>query len=876
MADGTIIINTKIDDEGAKKGVSSLSGIVSKGLGVVGKAGALIGAGVAAATTAVIGLTKVSVEQYSQYEQLTGGVETLFKKSAGLVERYAGNAYKTAGMSANEYMDTITSFSASLLQGLGGDTEKAAQIGNMAVTDMADNANKMGTDMQSIQNAYAGFAKSNYTMLDNLRLGYGGTKSEMERLLKDATKLTGIKYDINNFSDVINAIHAVQTKLGITGTTAKEAATTIEGSMNMTKAAWTNLMTAMAQDDDTVFEETINDLVYSVGKLGENLVPRIQIALKGIGTLISDLLPQILDEVPQIINSTLPSLVSAGSNIVSALANAIIQSIPTVVSVGIDLIKRFLDGIKNNTGSIKTTTGKIISLLVSGLLELAPSLAQAGVALIAGLAQGLLEGLAQMPVIGEIFNPLQNALQWVIDNSNTVVGALIAIGTGLAVFKIAGVISGFVTALKSGEIATQAMAKSQAILNAVMNLNPIAIVVAAVAALAAAFIYLWNTSEGFRNFWIGLWNSITSFFSSAWNTIAGFFTQTIPAAFNSLVNAAVSFGTGVKNTIVGAFNAIWNFFTQTIPQWITNITNWFLELPENIGYALGFVLGKIIQWGVDAWNYLVTNVPKWINSIGTWFSELPGKIWTWLTNTITKVIIWGTNMITKAKFYAQFFIHSAIAHIKQLPGQVWTWLTNTVSKVVSWGYNFASAGARSARQLFNSVVNGVKSLPGKMLSIGKNIVHGIWNGITGAAGWLKNKITGFGDSIVGGFKSALGIHSPSRVMRDMVGKFIPQGISVGIDAEMPNTIDDIQGNIDDLYSELRGTVDIETAKTTAAVAATNIVNNYSTTNNNNADNVGIPNGSTIIVQNNMDGEAIGEAAYKVVDNKLALQRRRIR
>ena len=242
ISDGRIIIDTEIDSSGAESDAKSLSGklssLASNALGSVAK----ITAGMmTVATGAVAALTKASVEQYAEYEQLVGGVETLFKNSSDKVMEYANNAYKSAGMSANEYMNTITGFAASLLQGLGGDTEKAAQIGNMAVEDMSDNANKMGTSMEMIQNAYQGFAKQNYTMLDNLKLGFGGTKTEMERLLQEAGKISGIKYDISNFSDIIEAIHVIQEQMGITGTTAKEAATTIEGSLNMTKSAWTNL-----------------------------------------------------------------------------------------------------------------------------------------------------------------------------------------------------------------------------------------------------------------------------------------------------------------------------------------------------------------------------------------------------------------------------------------------------------------------------------------------------------------------------------------------------------------------------------------------------------------------------------------------------------
>lgn len=226
------------------------------------KAGKIIAAGLAVASAAVIKIGKDAISAYGDYEQLVGGVETLFKDSSDTVIQNAANAYKTAGMSANEYMETVTSFSASLLQSVGGDTVKAAEQADTAIRDMSDNANKMGTSMEAIQNAYQGFAKQNYTMLDNLKLGYGGTKEEMERLLEDASKLSGIEYDISSYSDIVDAIHIVQNEMGITGTTAKEASTTIQGSISSMKGAWQNLLTGLTDEN-----QNINTLVTLLHRL---------------------------------------------------------------------------------------------------------------------------------------------------------------------------------------------------------------------------------------------------------------------------------------------------------------------------------------------------------------------------------------------------------------------------------------------------------------------------------------------------------------------------------------------------------------------------------------------------------------------------------
>ena len=263
MSDGRVVIDTELDSSGAEKGLKGLGKSlvsVSKSAGKLAFKGTATA--IAGTTAAITGLVTASTKAYASYEQLVGGVDTLFKDSSKKVQQYAADAYKTAGMSGNEYMETVTSFSASLLQSLGGDTEKAADVANQAMIDMSDNANKMGTDMQSIQNAYQGFAKQNYTMLDNLKLGYGGTKEEMQRLLADAEKLSGVHYDISNFSDVTQAIHEIQNSLDITGTTAKEASTTIEGSANSMKAAWSNLLVGIS-DDTQDFDTLVNNFVES-------------------------------------------------------------------------------------------------------------------------------------------------------------------------------------------------------------------------------------------------------------------------------------------------------------------------------------------------------------------------------------------------------------------------------------------------------------------------------------------------------------------------------------------------------------------------------------------------------------------------------------
>lgn len=360
--------NKGIDEVGQK--TSGLGEKLKSGLATAGKVAV---AGVAAGATAIGALGTKAVAAYADYEQLVGGVETLFKDSQDQVMDYANNAYKTAGLSANEYMETVTSFSASLLQSLDGDTSAAADKANLAITDMSDNANKMGTDMTSIQNAYQGFAKSNYTMLDNLKLGYGGTQAEMERLLADAEKISGIKYDISSYADIVDAIHVVQTEMGITGTTAEEAASTIQGSFGMMKSAWQNLVTGMA-DPDQDLGVLVGNFTESVVTFGNNVIPRIQELLPRIVEATTSLIGTVSEQLPAILGTVLPSLVEGATNLVTGLMAAL----PSVLSVFADVAPT------------------VINTLVPALIELLPQITQTGIDVIVSLAQGIADALPQL------------------------------------------------------------------------------------------------------------------------------------------------------------------------------------------------------------------------------------------------------------------------------------------------------------------------------------------------------------------------------------------------------------------------------------------------------------------------------------------------
>ena len=453
-----LFVKISVDDSGVDSGFSeagkkanALASKLKGGLATAAKAGA---AALTAAATGISILTKKSIEGYAEYEQLVGGVETLFKNSADQVIEYANRAYETAGLSANEYMDTVTSFSASLLQGLGGDTEKAAEVANQAVIDMADNANKMGTSMEMIQNAYQGFAKQNYTMLDNLKLGYGGTATEMARLINDSgvlgdtVEVTADTVNSVSFDKMIEAIHVIQDQMGITGTTAEEAASTIEGSVNMMKSAWSNLVTGIA-DDNADLDQLIENFTYSVSKATENIIPRVEKILTGFGDLIVKLAPVITAQLPSFVSTVLPPLVAAATELINGLIAAlpsIVQSlidvVPTIIQSFVDIAPTFLEALLQITAQvIQGVAEKLPEIMaafasaIPALVEILTSpdnlvaLVEASTMFIVALVEGLVDNLPTL--LDEAPKIIKNLASAFIQSIGYIGEAAIEIGIAL-------------------------------------------------------------------------------------------------------------------------------------------------------------------------------------------------------------------------------------------------------------------------------------------------------------------------------------------------------------------------------------------------------------------------------------------------------------
>lgn len=415
------------------------------------EAGGLLGKSLAntlKGTLVSMGIGSILKEAFSEganLQQNLGGVETLFKDNADTVKKYAAEAYKTAGLSANEYMESVTSFSASLLQSLGGNTAKAAEAANMALIDMSDNANKMGTSMESIQNAYQGFAKQNYTMLDNLKLGYGGTKSEMERLLADAEKLSGVDYSIDNLNDVYEAIHVIQEDMGILGTTASESASTFTGSMAAMKASLSNVLAELTLGHDvTPALQSLVDTVMVFCK--DNLFPMAWNIISGIGEVLGEAAMQILGadtsivfSIIESITSKIPELLSKGTEIVISILTGIMENLPFIWQAGVDLILSLVTGIIENLPAIMEAVIQVVAQFVATIGENLPAILESGIEILAELAAGIIEGIGKViAVIPEVFQSIKNEFankDWLSIGANIIEGIKNGIANGIERIK---------------------------------------------------------------------------------------------------------------------------------------------------------------------------------------------------------------------------------------------------------------------------------------------------------------------------------------------------------------------------------------------------------------------------------------------------------
>lgn len=587
--------------------------------------------------------------------------------------------------------------------------------------------------MEAITVAYQGFAKQNYTMLDNLKLGYGGTKTEMERLLKDAQKITGIKYDINNLSDVYQAIHVIQGELGITGTTAKESAETLTGSMATLKASWENFLSG-------------------AGDI-EQVIDSAEVALQNLSRIATDAISYISGQIGDLLKEKLEPL----TKWIDEHKNALIVI----------------------TGILATLTTAIIAHIVAMNADL--------------------------------------IVIWAYVTATSI---------ATAVSSAFGAVLAFIT-------------------------SPITLVVLAIGALITIIVLLVKNWDTVKEKTLSVWESVKNTVSKVINAIIEWFKKIIDFVKSNWQGILLF----IASPFAGAFKLLYdncegfrnvvNQFLENIKQFFISVGEWFKNLPYNIGYHIGLILGKILQFGNNMWNWITQELPQIINSIVDWFSQLPNRIWEWLLSTLLKIGFWAIDVYNTATAWISNTVDGIINWFKQLPGRIWAWLVNTINKIIEFGKNMANKGKEGATNLFNNIVNTIKELPNKMLEMGKNIVEGLWNGIKNAANWIKEKVGNFASGILDGMKEALGIHSPSTLFRDQVGKNIALGVGEGF-----------EDNISKVYRQMKSAVDFETQKLSTNLSTTAMMSKVITANININGNV------------DMDGTKVGRLVAPSVSRTL--------
>lgn len=671
--DGTLKFDTAIDKSGFESGISNLGSLAKKGM-------AAVTAAVTVSATAMTALGKSALDAYADYEQLTGGISTLFGAQDMSLQEYADSvgktvdsvraeygklllaqdnvmknasaAFKTAGMSQNEYMETVTSFSASLISSLGGDTLKAAEIADMAIVDMSDNANKMGSSMESIQNAYQGFAKQNYTMLDNLKLGYGGTKSEMERLLADAEAISGIHYDISSYADVVEAIHVIQTQMGITGTTAKEASETISGSLASLGAAWSNMVVGIA-DDTQDFDSLIDDLVESAVTAAENIQPRVETIIGG-----------------------LTKFVSGTSGLLADALVGITDFLPDMAAAGAELFSALIDGISDNIDAISSAALQIIGTLVTSLAQLAPKLVEAAARAVSTIAKNIRENLPQIKA---------TARQLIIDFTDSLTESLPVI-----IEAAADILAAFIeTIAENADVIIDGAVRILETLVTALVDNLDVLVDAAVQLVLALADYISENAD-------------------------------------ELAEVAV--------TLIGEIVVV---LVQNAPKLLAAAVVLFGALLQALGTVTVELLGQLGEGIAEIAKMLADGAKKAVECVGKWFSKLPGEIADVLFDVMTSVSNWGIDLFTAGREAAQELVDSIVKKIRELPAEmkrigkqlvegIWEGIKSAADWLGDKISDFGSGIVKGAKKVFH--INS----PSKLMAaeVGKPIAEGIGVGMT--------------------------------------------------------------------------------------------------------------------------------------------------
>lgn len=739
-----------------------------------------------------------SLTEGANLQQSLGGIETLFKGSADTVKKYANEAYKTTGLSANAYMENVTGFSASLLQSLGGDTRKAADVANMAMVDMADNSNKMGTSMDRIQDAYQGFAKQNYTMLDNLKLGYGGTKTEMQRLLADAQKLTGVKYDINNLSDVYQAIHAIQENLDITGTTAKEAATTFSGSFASMKAAAQNVLGKLALGEDIM--PSLHQLFETVKTfLVGNLIPMVWNVLKGIPQVLAAALGELMhtlfgDYIGESIMNDLYDVFDKVGGVVSTIYDMIFGSLSkkdnidflknlginektasSIVNIGDNIRTMF-----ENIGAVISNVAGIVGEFISDLFGLAKSKDSVG-----GVASAF-EAITK--VLADASGKVKDFTKWMRENKTVmdiVKSALAGALAGFLAFKAITTIQSIITGFKSALLAVKGAVLA---FNAAIAANPLGALVVAITAVVGALVWFFTQTETGKQIWsafvdfvVGLWNGLVEFFSGLWTTIS-------EGAIN-LWNGAVEVWNGVIEGIKNAWNGIVEFFVALWEGISSTATAAWTTITETVMA----IVQPFIDVFMSIWNGMKDGLGQIFEGIKTIFSGA----WELIKSIVMGAVLFIIDLVTLD-----------FTKMGEDLGLIWESIKSAVSMIWDGICTYFSGIISTIIGYFTGAFEGLKTFLSGIWDSIKETAVAMWNAICQAILGIIDAFVASAKALWEGFKSFMsglweGIKSTAIGMWEGIKSGLGS-IFDGIVTGAQKAWDTMKNGVKDLCSGIKG------------------------------------------------------------------------
>lgn len=911
--DGTLKFDTAIDKSGFETGLSALGGLAKKGM-------AAITGAVSAAAGGVAMFAKSSLEAYANYEQLVGGTELLFGEAYDYIVDKSKEAYKTVQMSQNDYLQQVNGFSTGLKTALGGNIQAAAELADRIVNAEADVVAATGQTQEAVQNAFNGIMKSNYTMLDNLQLGITPTKQGFEELIDkvnewNAANGEATAYQIDNLADCESALVDYIEMQGLAGYAANEAADTIEGSVSAMKAAWANLTVEIAKDDADI-DGSISALTESLQSVLGNIIPRAEQVLSGIGSLVSGVAPIIAEEIPNLVTTILPPLLSAATGVINGLstsirealpsvAESIVSALPDVISAAETLFSGILEGLVSVAETVVpmipdivatlgaalsetapllvSSISQLVQILAAGIADTLPVLLDAALGLVSALGNSILDNIPViLPVISELAESVINTLADGIPKVLDVAEQLITKGAteilpqvvtiiGTQVPKIIEALSKALPQIESSiakvipETVKMLVAAAPSIIEAIKSVMPNVIETTVSAlnemypAVHEALLTLITSLADLMPF---IQETCYDMMPPLYEALADVLIDIAPDLLELAIGLAISI---IKSTGEMVISLVWNLL-KTIGQTLLDI-----------GDILSDVLIMAKEKAVSGTQDIIAKVMEWL-------STLPERMGVALGNALGEIAKFAVEAPEKAGKAAGEIVKKVGEFIRELPSTVGEWLGKAVATVKEWGPKLVSRGKEAALDLVSNIGRIIAELPSKMAEAGGNLVRGLWDGITGMGGWIQDRISDFGSGIISGFKESFGIASPSKVMRDQVGKYLAEGIGVGFTENMPDLTTSAQRAVDKLKNLDVPNINIDTTayqalggigsldRNIAPTSTAEVINNYSysttsTTNNSTAPEA-LPPNITLNATFKIGEEVVAEGVVDIAADKI--------